>query len=527
MKTLNRLIYGGAAVALALTFHCNNSDNNGTGGNGHDMTTTNPGGGDGGTGGGGDGGTGGGGDGGTGGGDMSTGPGTTTLTAISPSNGPTTGGTTLTLTGANIPSDAQVYIDNLQATVTGTPTSTQIVVTTPPDQGKKGKVNVEIRRPATGVVASNANLFSYYYGTVTFALPTTSTFAVGTNPSAIVLANVNANPSLDAVVTNYADNSVSVLSGNGDGTFSSVGTYLNAPSGFVTRPSGLAIADFNKDNIPDVATSNTSSEDVSILINSGTGVLTYNATRAMLPSGAAPNGIAAGKLGADTIPSVVTANFGTNDVSLLKGTGLSTLNTPMSYVTDPSATARPSQVVLADMDKDGSLDIVVSNNSTATIGVLLAKNAFIKQVYATGASGPHGLVVGDFNGDGWPDVATTLDNNAPTIAVLLGTSAAPGTLLMQHQYPAGKNNADTPAGLAAGDLNGDGLDDLVVTEYGSDFLSILLAQQGGSFASPTFNQIGKNPKAVAIGDLNGDGRPDLAAVNYTDGNVSVLLNNAK
>lgn len=535
MKTLNRLVYAGAAVALALSLHCNNNENNGNGGNGRDMTTPNPSGDMTGSTGGGDGGTGGGGDGGTT-GNPDLPPGTPFLTSITPAIGPTTGGTALTLTGNNFPTDAQVYIDGKQATVTGTTTATQITVNSPAAPGKKGKVLVEVRRPSTGTVTSSSTLFSYYYGTLTFALPTTSTFAVGTGPNAIVLANVNANPALDAVVTNYIDNTVSVLGGNGDGTFSSVGTYMNAPAGVTTRPTGVAVADLNKDNILDVVTSNLNSSDVSILMNNGSGVLAYSATRAMLPMvggfDAAPQGIAAGKFGLDTIPSVVTANNGTHDVSVLSGTGLSTLNAPVSSASDVVPTPQPISVALADMDKDGSLDIVVVNNSSSTVGILLAKaGGGFKPVanYMAGIGGAHGVAIGDFNGDGRPDVALSMDkdNPKPNMTVLLNSAVTPGTLMAATQYRVSEVVGDAPLGIATGDLNGDGLDDAVVTLYGSNGVAVMVAKQGGGFNTPYFNQTGKNPKAVAIGDLNGDGRPDLVMTNYGDSNVSVLLNNAQ
>jgi len=518
-------------VALALSLHCNNSENNGNGGNNRDMSTTNPSGdmtgstgGDGG----------GGGDGGTTNPDLP--PGTPVLTAITPALGPTTGGTPLTLTGNNFPTDAQVYIDGKQATVTGTTTATQITVNSPADPNKKGKVLVEIRRPAVGTVASSSTLFSYYYGTLGFSLPTTSTFPVGTNPTAILLANINANPALDAVVANYGTNNVSVLSGNGDGTFLSTGTYMTAPAGVFTRPTGIAIADFDKDNIVDVATVNQNTSDVSILVNSGAGVLTYNATRAMLPMvggmSAVPQGIAAGKLGADTIPSVVTANNGTNDLSVLSGTGMATLNTAVSYpseaVTVP--TPKPISAALADMDKDGLLDIVVVNNSSSTVGIMLAKaGGGFKPLttYMAGIGGAHGIAIGDFNGDGRPDVALSMDqdNPKPNMTVLLNNALNPGALLAATQYRLSEINGDAPVGIAAGDLNGDGLDDLVVTLYGNTGVAIMVAKQGGGFNTPYFNQTGNNPKAVAIGDLNGDGKPDLAVANYSDNNVAVLLNN--
>ncbi len=531
MKTLNRLFYSGAGLGLALSLtlvpalQCNNDNTTAQdggsgnrdlsgGGGPHTDGSTGGGGGDGGGGGGGgDGGNGGGGDGGSG-------PGSTTLTAVSPSSGPTFSSTpiTLTLTGTNFPSDAQVYIDGHQAVIQGAITPTSIMAILPTDLGKKGKVLVEIRRQSVGTVASNANLFSYYYGEPGFGNP--QTFAVGTSPWALALGSLKTAGTLDAVVANYGSNNVTVLTGNNDGTFTLVKSFAAD-----SKPVGVALADFDHDGMLDVASINLGAEDVNVLLNPmGNGML-GTAMKTALTAGSAPTGIVAGLLNNDVYPDVVTANSGTNNISYLTGAAGGNLSLYMSLSPDSAATPSPGSVALADMNGDGYPDIVVANDFSSTIGVLLSNKAggfTLKGDYPTGVAGPRDIAIGDFNGDGKLDVAVTLDQIlAPKISVLFG--GGDGSLGAYAQYTAGQSNGDSPYGIASGDLNGDGLPDLVVALYGSKYVSVMLSQQG-TFPTPLFFQVGNSPKGVALGDLDKDGRLDVVTVNYTDNQLASMLN---
>jgi hypothetical protein len=188
-------------------------------------------------------------------------------------------------------------------------------------------------------------------------------------------------------------------------------------------------------------------------------------------------------------------------------------------------------VAVADMNGDGHLDLVVANNFTSDIGVLLGDgtgNFTLKGNYMSVASGPRGLTIGDFNGDGHPDVAVTLDHVAAAeISVLLGSSAGDGSLGTATQYTVGQHTTDTPYGIASGDINGDGLADLAVALYGSTMVAVVLSQPGGNFAAPIFYSTGSNttnPKGVAVGDLNGDGNPDIVVTNYSTNQIASLLN---
>ncbi|MGH7227053.1 MAG: FG-GAP repeat domain-containing protein, partial [Gemmataceae bacterium] len=128
-----------------------------------------------------------------------------------------------------------------------------------------------------------------------------------------------------------------------------------------------------------------------------------------------------------------------------------------------------------------------------------------------------GIAVGDFNHDGNADIAATyMEDNAVRVVLGKGT----GRFNTAVEYPVGKQ----PYWIASGDLNNDGYDDLVTTNTGDDTVSVLMnkADGSGTFNAAQSYPVGHLPFQVAIGDLNGDGIPDLAVTNYGDNTVSIL-----
>jgi hypothetical protein len=129
---------------------------------------------------------------------------------------------------------------------------------------------------------------------------------------------------------------------------------------------------------------------------------------------------------------------------------------------------------------------------------------------------PYSVAVGDFNGDGIPDLALA-NAESNTVSVLLGNGD--GTFLPAQSYPAGSS----PTSVAVGDFNGDGIQDLAVANY--DGVSVLLGKGDGTFLPAVGYYAGLDPLSVAVGDFNGDGTPDLAVANYFSNSVRVLLGN--
>jgi hypothetical protein len=180
--------------------------------------------------------------------------------------------------------------------------------------------------------------------------------------------------------------------------------------------------------------------------------------------------------------------------------------------------ARPYAVAVGDFNGDGHPDLAVSNIDGNSVSVLLGKGdgTFHKaRTYATGAA-PHSLVVADFDRDGRADLAV-VNLKSNTVSVLRGNGD--GSFQGPRDYSTGVG----PRGLAVSDVNGDGLLDLVTADYQGGTLSVLLGRGDGTFASaPRINRPGA-PISVALADVNGDGKPDLVVSLSNQNQLSLLL----
>ena len=181
------------------------------------------------------------------------------------------------------------------------------------------------------------------------------------------------------------------------------------------------------------------------------------------------------------------------------------------------------------MNGDGKQDLVVASGNNvvnaSNVSVLLNRGngRFAAAVaYRTGSGGASSIAVGDVNGDGEPDVATTsLDDDTVLVSINRGDGRlTPGVLYM---------TAKNPWDVAIGDLNGDGSVDLATANTNGPFggsassVSVFINKGNGSFDDRVDYRTGRRPVSVAIGDLNGDGNPDLATANLSD-SLSVLVN---
>jgi Flp pilus assembly secretin CpaC len=135
-------------------------------------------------------------------------------------------------------------------------------------------------------------------GNATFSLATGSPFAVGKLPVAVATGDVNTDSHPDLAVVNQADNTVSVLLGNGDGTFTAA---QNSPLGTGQAPTAVTITDFNADGNPDIAVTDPATDSVSVFLGLGQGLF---APAFELPVGTNPTAILAGSLSGAALPDV-------------------------------------------------------------------------------------------------------------------------------------------------------------------------------------------------------------------------------
>jgi hypothetical protein len=368
------------------------------------------------------------------------------------------------------------------------------------------------------------------------------TYPTDQSPQQVVTADFNRDGVLDLAVTNngFSDGSfsgLSILLGNGDGTFQRARTMDVGPN-----PFALAVGDFNGDGIPDLAVTHAGDwssglDTVSILLGNGDGTFR---TAAVYTVGMNPRGIAAGDFRGDGRLDLVTADTGNNAVSVLRGIGDGTFQAAVSLPVG----ANPVSVAVGDFN--GHLGIVTADEGDAQgngggVSVLLGNGDGTFQAAVTYGLGQAGsrpaaraVAVADLNGDGISDLATANDSDdGSTASVLLGRGD--GTFQGAVAFPvapvSGQALVSNALSVAAGDFNGDGRQDLIVSnaallQGGRGDLSqlFLLAGNGdGTFGAPVGFDSGALPISVAAADFNGDGTLDVAVANDIGGDVSILL----
>lgn len=133
------------------------------------------------------------------------------------------------------------------------------------------------------------------------------------------------------------------------------------------------------------------------------------------------------------------------------------------------------------------------------------------------SGGPYAISAGDFNGDGFPDIAVA-NSIGNSVSVYLNNSH--GSFLSPRSYPSGTS----PKALCVGDLNGDGNVDLVVANSGTGTVSVFMNDGKGSFGSSVNYAVGANPVTIKGEDINNDGKLDLIVGNSGDSTMSILKN---
>jgi hypothetical protein len=360
-------------------------------------------------------------------------------------------------------------------------------------------------------LTSNLVLFAVTPPTTTVAFVSASGSPIGAGavPRSIAVGDFNGDGKLDLAVPNSSDNTLTILLGNGDGTFAS--TLLSPYMG--SLPISIAVGDFNRDGILDLAVANEASSDVTILLGNGDG--TFAPATSFPSAGAKPYAIAVGDFNRDGKLDLAVANEAGNNLTISLGNGDGTF-TPAAA--SPATGNGPMAVAVGDFNGDGKLDLAVANNAGGNLTILLGNGdgTFTAAASPATGNGPVAIAVGDFNGDGKLDLAVV--NNGGNVTILLGNGD--GTFTPTAASPA---TGSWPMAVAVGDFNGDGKLDLAVPNLGSNNLTILLGNGDGTFTPAASAAPGSGPMAVAAGDFNGDGRLDLATANGSANNVSVLL----
>jgi hypothetical protein len=349
-------------------------------------------------------------------------------------------------------------------------------------------------------------------------------YPVGPQPSFVAVGDFNGDGKSDLAVANSFSSNVSVLLGNGDGTFQAPPRYDTG-----SFPIAAVARDLNGDGIPDLAmvVGLGGGDSVSVLLGQAGGGFQ---AAVQYPVGKATGTLAVADVNGDGIPDLVvpTAGAAANyAVSVLLGNGDGTFQ---PAVASPVGNYSRS-IALADLNGDGFPDLVMVHVGTSpdysdgSVSVLLGNGdgTFQAAVDYPAGNAPVGVAVGDFNGDGVPDLAVANGNGSRTVSILLGLGN--GTFAAPIPYAVGVNPyynyIATHSVLVVQDFNNDGILDIAVA--GPPGISILLGNGHGTFQASGDYPAGIGPSSVVVGDFNGDGIPDLAVLNFSG--VRILLGN--
>ena len=247
--------------------------------------------------------------------------------------------------------------------------------------------------------------------------------------------------------------------------------------------------------------------------------------------------IATGDLDGDGKTDLVTANFNANTISVLRNTttlGVVDANSLAAKVDIPTAT-NPRSIAIGDLDGDGKLDLAVANFGSSSVSVFrntssIGSISFAAKVDFTTGLSPRGVNIGDFDGDGKPDLAIAHGGN-PFMSVLRNLSSI-GNISFQAKVDFALAGGQSSTFISSSDLDGDGKLDIAVVNYAPSTISVFRntatagAIDASSFAAKVDFTTGIGPFSLAIGDLDGDSKPDLVAANYSSptNDISVLRN---
>jgi len=393
--------------------------------------------------------------------------------------------------------------------------------------------SITVTNPAPGGGTSNVVPFTVTSPTasLTFA---SSTISVGADPGNVVVADFNndGNPDLAVLNQNQPDatcyfyggvGTISILLGNGDGTFSNKSTLcLPELGGDDVAGPQLVAGDFNGDGKIDLVAVEDAGDPYYLAVFLGIGDGTFTSSGTFGGFNSIGTVIAGDFNGDGKLDLAFPANLnGAQNIFVALGNGDGTFTLSSGY-----ANLTGTSLTTGDFNHDGILDLAVIGTGDQPVTILLGNGdgtftAAASQPLVV-VTTPQSVTAGDFNGDGNLDLAIA-DAGSGILVLLQG--AGDGTFVQVEGEPVSPHDSYY---VTAADFNGDNKLDLAFanscgTDCTANTITLFLGNGNGTFPAGLSETVGNGPVAVGVGDFNGDGRLDLAVANSVDNTVSILL----
>jgi hypothetical protein len=346
---------------------------------------------------------------------------------------------------------------------------------------------------------------------------------VGSHPVMVAATDVNKDGNVDLFAVNNESRNVSVYLGDGKGGF----TQANgSPFSAGEEPNDVATADFNGDGNIDAVIANHGVKTLALLLGKGNGQFSLAAGSPFtVESNPHPHGITAADFNGDKNPDIAVESWAENKVLLLFGKGDGTFQMPGSKFEVGKMPYH--RLRSGDLNADGYPDIVTSNFEAASVSVLFGdgRGGFTRKDFSVPPS-PFGVALADFNGDHRADIATfhysgqAVDRSRNGISVLVGDGRENFTLLQGSPFAVGHY----PSTIAAGDIDNDGIADIVVSNYEDGTLTVYLGgRKGIRQANYSPIRVGRTPHGIAIADFNNDSKGDIVVAEEEANDLLLLI----
>jgi hypothetical protein len=395
---------------------------------------------------------------------------------------------------------------------------------------------------------SNSGSFLGVPSPTTF--PETS-FAVGKNPVAVAASDFNADGLPDLAVANQGDNTISILLNQNNGNFAAATNSPIALRKTETAPSAIAAGTFGNTFTSttgvttlaaDLVITNSTSNNVTVLLGNGDGTF-QEAAGSPYPVGNNPSSVVVADFNGDGNPDFAVANQGDNTISVFKGDGkggftqfprspFALTNTSTISEKGPIAMVTGNFRLATHSNGSPEIDLAVVNQLTNNVAILLGSvdaNSNILFTEPTTSPVPAGkspvaIAIGDLNSDTVPDLAV-VNQGDNTVSILLGSNNLNGTFTAASGSPL--STAATPAGIAIANFTGGNFPSLAVTNKGQSTLGIYVGLGGGTFSNRIEIGTPASPSAIVTAVLTSAALPDVAltALGTTpnQGVVTVIL----
>ena len=380
---------------------------------------------------------------------------------------------------------------------------------------------------------SGTNTISIFHNTSTSGSITSGSFAVaatfvGVNPPRLMaVGDIDGDGKLDLVVANGFSPVGSVSVFRNTSVSGTINFAPHADFNVGNDPWNVAIGDIDGDGKPDIAAVNSLGGNVSVLHNLSTSGSVNFGAAVNFATGTTPQGVVIADLDGDGKNDMAVANTGSSNVSVFLNTSTyGIINSGTFAGAVPfTAAAGSNYVAVADIDGDDKLDLAVANSTPGSVSVLrnnssVGSLAFIAHVDFTAVTAANSIGIGDFDGDGKPDLA--IGSGSTTVTILRNTATSGVINAGSFAAHADYKSAGTSVNIAVGDLDGDGLADIAVANFNTGNVSVLKNDPLQPITGTMVVCLGANTtlSEVALGGTWSSANPAIGTVGSLSGIVT-------